>query len=74
MDLADDGLKPAIARYPATLSRSPLPVRSSGRIGYLEYGSGFGPPQAHQRCPAAPRNRPDSRFGDPGKVNRFCPI
>ncbi len=41
---------------------------------HCEYGSGIVTLQAHKRSPGTTRDRPDSRFGDAGKVNRFCPI
>ena len=39
-----------------------------------EYGSDIAPLQAHKRSPDTTSDRPDSRFGNPGKVNRFCRI
>jgi hypothetical protein len=49
---------------------APAPTRWPDR--QLEYGSAARPPQAPERLPCATRDRPDSRFGYPGKVNRFC--
>jgi hypothetical protein len=37
-----------------------------------EYGSGIVTLQAHKRSLGTTRDRPDSRLGNPGKVNRFC--
>src|SRR5882672_3739691 len=56
-------------RFPDRRSRSdPAADRQ------LEYGFGFGPPQAHQHCPGEAPDRPDSRFGNLGKFNRFWRI
>lgn len=51
---------------------APGPIQR--RIGYWN----MGPVSGHRKRinPALPRpfNRPESRFGNPGKVNRFCRI
>jgi hypothetical protein len=64
----------AIAKYPATLSRSPLPVRPSDWIGIEKYGPGIGLLQASGRCPGTTRDPSESRPGDRPKVNHFWRI
>jgi hypothetical protein len=49
-----------IAELPATLSRSPLPVRPSDWIGIEKYGPGIGLLQASGRCPSTTRDPPES--------------
>jgi hypothetical protein len=67
-----------IAELPATLSRSPLPVRPSGWIGIRKYGLGAGhlqaPRNCSRRCSGTVRDPTDSRFGDRPKVNHSCRI
>src|SRR6476659_782851 len=52
--------KPAIARYQATLSRSPLPVRSRGGSANRIWVR-FRTAASASMLPAARANRPDSR-------------
>jgi hypothetical protein len=63
-----------IAELPATLSRSPLPVRPSDWIGIGKYGPGIGLLQASGRCPGTTRDPSESRPGDRPKVNHFWRI
>ena len=70
-----DRLASAIAKNPATLSRSPLPVRSIGRIGFWN----MGPPSGRRKrraastaCLARPATGPIPGPAIRAKVNRFC--
>ena len=64
----------AIAKYPATLSRSPLPVRPVDRIGYWNMGL---PPDRRKRREAAlvrPATGPIPGSAIQTKVNLFFAI
>jgi len=74
LGLLRDRLVAATAKYPATLSRSPRPVRPNGRIGYWNMGL---PPDRRKRREAAlmrPATGPIPGSAIETKVNRFFAV
>ena len=74
LNLLRDRLVAATAKYPATLSRSPLPVRPVDRIGYWNMGL---PPDRRKRREAAlmrPATGPIPGSAIETKVNRFFAV